>query len=241
MRCPIRVLPFLLHDRIPGEDRRRKYRLMLKIKNITYAPRWNLGHVAYLHNLQEERHRLRRELFPAQNEANKDHHQHQQPECIEKSGPLIDYDCMGHERFHNQMRKRAAVCCNFKNIAFTLAKTCQLYQCSVWSGRSPKIFQKYSFIRGAVEIKAHSHHAFDLMLDVGVLVGDVVTTVKSLSIHGTNYRKRVFVVIDGGNVMSDDPSFGVIKEIILFAGAVYALVSRWDTLLFDPDFEAYHT
>ena len=69
-------------------------------------------------------------LFPDVNPINKFHHLIHYPEMMRLFGPPIRYWCMRFEAFHNLIKRKAQVNCNFINLPKSVADHLQMIFCS---------------------------------------------------------------------------------------------------------------
>lgn len=245
MWCLARALPFLLHDLVPNGDPHMEFLILyLKIITIVFSPRLTHAHLAYLNDLLHQHQRLRIELFPELPPINKDHYMRHYVEAIIAAGVLSNYDCLSFERYHAQIHRRAHVCCNFQDICVTTARTCQMYQCSVWSAEDPRedppILRKVDNIKKKIQVLAQSLDAYPFLADNGVREHDLITIMKSVTLFGTEYRPKMFLIVDTANENDDDlPVFAIIEQLLLLRDVPHAVVSTWQTVGHDPSLNAY--
>lgn len=133
MWCLMRVLPFILSDKVPEDDEYLQLILLLnRITEIVFAPKLRLSILPYLSQLFKDHENLFRELFPDHSLINKMHHLSHYPDCIRHSGPLRQLNCLRFEAKHALFKKYGNICCNFKNLPKSMINVCQISQCTTW-------------------------------------------------------------------------------------------------------------
>jgi hypothetical protein len=93
----------------------------LDIHEIIFAPVLAPAHSYILEELIEQFYDDFKILFPDVNPINKFHHLIHYPEIIRLHGPPVRYWCMRYEAFHNIIKRKAQMNCNFKNIPKSIA------------------------------------------------------------------------------------------------------------------------
>lgn len=132
--CLLRVLPFLVSDIVPENDKYIKLIILLnKINEIVFAPKVSYVLLAYLNELIRDHEALFLELFSEQvNPINKLHHLRHYPVCMQKSGPLRSLACLLFEAKHGYFKKFGSICYNYQNIPKTMIKMNQISQTATW-------------------------------------------------------------------------------------------------------------
>lgn len=89
--CLMRVLPFIISDKVPKNDKYLSLILLLnRITEIVFAPKLTVTILPYLSELIVEHDVLFRKLFPNIRRINKHHHLHHYPECIKRTFTLAE-------------------------------------------------------------------------------------------------------------------------------------------------------
>ena len=89
MWCLVRMLQFLIGDRIPQNDHYRLLLLLLRCLDVVYAPLVSVSQTVYLNHLITEHHSHFKMLFPESRKINKHHHMIHYPTCIRMFGPMV--------------------------------------------------------------------------------------------------------------------------------------------------------
>jgi len=237
--CLMRVLPFIVSDKVPEDDKYLSLILLLsRITEIVFARKLTVTILPYLSELIEHD-VLFRKLFPNINRINKHHHLHHYPECIKRSGPLRWMNCFRFEAKHSILKKQGSVCCNYKNIPKTMINHCQISQCATW-GLGTKPREKIKYTKSETVKIGHTLSKVKLS-EIGLRDEDYVIKVNKIEIYGIEYRVGLFVAIDGGKEDDNgDPKFGYIKEILLFEKEqVYLWCEVWFVLWIAEELNAY--
>lgn len=238
--CLMRVLPFIVSDKIPENDKHLSLILLLsRITEIIFARKLTVTILPYLYELIVEHDALFRKLFPDIHPINKHHHLHHYPECIKRSGPLRWMSCFRFEAKHSILKKRGSVCCNYKNIPKTMINHCQISQCAIWgSGTKPREKIKYTKSETVKIVYTLSKIKLN---EIGLRDEDNVIKVDKIEVYGIEYRVGLFVAIGGGKENKNgDPEFGCIKEILLLEGEqVYLWCKIWFPLWLAKELNAY--
>lgn len=240
MACLLRMLPFLIGDKVPlGNVYYELLLLLLRCLDIILAVPVRLPHVFYLKHLVNEHHAHFKEIFPDINFINKHHHMVHYATCILKSGPLASASCFKFEARNGFIKRIGHVNQNFKNISKSVATKFQLHHCSMWqSGVEPR-FECASGEAVDVESIEGSRVLQDIHPEVNqVFVADEVV------IFGTAYRPNSYVIVD---VLDDDehahvPVFGYVTSILVGLHgqqAAHFVTRKCTTGDFCPHYHAY--
>lgn len=140
---------------------------------------------------------------------------------------------------HIKMQKFGKICCNYKNIIFTLAKMAQFQQCSVWGDGKSVNREKIKYGNG-VKKNIGKLASCNEFLDCGFEKTATVTTCKSVDVYGSIYKLSLFVALDSGlGTPQDLPIFGEIQEIIILDDKVLLYCREWPALYLEETLNAY--
>lgn len=239
--CLMRVLPFILSDIVQKNDEYLELILdMNQILEIVFAPVLLMGISRYLNYLIYRLEENFRHLFgDIVNLINKFHHLSHYSECIEKSGPMVQNSCLRYEIKHIRMQRYGKICCNYKNISYSLAKMCQLHQCRIWNSDNIEVREKVKFTR-CVDMKIKDLVCCNLFQKIGFLETDSMIQTDKVEVYGVVYKIGHFVSLDSG--MGTDknlPIFGEIKEIAIKNQQVYLCCLEWSALYLEESLNAY--
>ena len=211
MWCFVRMLPFLIGDRIPqNNDHYLLLLLLLRCLDIIYAPLVSVSQTVHLKHLITEHHSHFKMLFPESRMINKHHHMIHYPTCIRMSGPMVTMQCLKYELKHGFSKRVASVNCNFKNICKSVACKHQVLQCTAWSGDEMRAdIECFEGCMNAVE----SLDACEVIMEVLQLErGSEVFVASKVSLFGSMYKKDLFLATA---VEDDLPQFSKITSILL--------------------------
>lgn len=220
--CLFRILPFLIQNHIPNNDKFWLLYLMCRqISDKLFAPVIGLEDVeeleilipSFLHNFIE--------LFPGEKLKPKFHYLIHYPTQIRKLGPLRHLWCMRFEGKHQYFKRLANQLSNFRNVAFSLAKRHQLRSC--WELLSEDFLE-----RDAIQENVSTKQFFELQqrvqnailhyTDMGqdsIEENEMITTCKTLRFNAVHYSVDDSFVIDLVHA-EDIPVFFKIREIVNF-------------------------
>lgn len=239
--CLTRILPFLLSDIL---DKNNEYLgimiLLNQILEIVFAPVLSKGAPVYLDYLIKRFDTELRYLFGKQiNIPNKVHHLAHYAQCIIQSGPMPQLACFRYEMKHIRMQRYGKICCNYKNIVFSLAKMCQFEHCSIWDSKKFVIREKIKFGSG-VKTTINNLASCQKFLDYGYEKNVSVTKCKSVEVYGSVYKISLFVALDSGTGTAHGlPTFGEIEEIIILNDKVILYCRDWPSLHLEESLNAY--
>lgn len=240
MWCLLRVFPFLVLDKVEENNLCMDLIIyLLRIMEIVFAPKLTDSILPYFGVLITEFLNLFMKLFPHKDPINKMHNMVHYPECISQFGPLIKLWCMGYERKHGPMKRRAQVVCNFKNVPQTLLRISQSMQCAMWGNGDLKIYSVKCH-GGKNTYVEHTHSARDIMR-LGYAPTDVVFKTKLVYVNGAKYATGLFVCLEARQQCNINlPLFGKITEItVLKQSKVYLRTLVFETLQLDDRLNAY--
>lgn len=239
--CLMRVLPFILSDVLPKGDKYLQIILTVnKILEIVFSPVLPRGTSKYLdfliYSLEEEF----RDLFGFLVDLiNKLHHLVHYAECIEQSGPMPQQGCLRYEIMHIKMQRYGKLCCNYINIAYSLAKIVQLSQCSIWGSDKEIIRQKVVF-NHSIHKSVEEVDGSVIFLQNGFDKNAKVIITNSVEVYGTAYKLNQFVVLDSGlGTAKNMPIFGEIMEITVINDQVFLYCLRWPAIYLEETLNAY--
>ena len=241
-----RLLPFII---APFVDIDNEYHIfmieLIQITQIIFSPVIHINTVQYLRRLIEEHLVHFKSLFPEKNILPKQHYMIHLPSMITTVGPLTRSACFSFEAAHNYFKVLARKQ-NFKNITQSLAKRCQLLECSNFidgnDQRSHPLFStemKYGVLQNLKPQEVAELRKS--MNDFGLLPGIELSIAYQISwviLEGTKYcKKGVIAVLVTQHLHL--PIFGSIKKIYIVGDFVYFLVSLFNTCKFEYNYQAY--
>lgn len=208
--CLIRALPFIIADKVPENDEHLLLiSFLLQIMQILFSARTSLEELAYLEVLILNHYTMFRKLFPEKNMMNKHHHMTHYVDSIIMIGPLKPYWCMRFEGKHFDMKKRAHITHNFRNIAKTLANQHQ-------TTLSYNLL--YKNCTNSVCISKSNN-----------------VNLRTATVNGTEYRKGSIILID----YTDDPVFGLVKSFQIVDGILLFKYQLIETVGLVPSLHAF--
>lgn len=245
MRCLIKVLPFILHDKLePGSKLLRFLSTMGRIVQILFCPKLKHSILSVLSGLVVDHNQQFREIFPNADIINKLHHMFHDVECIEKSGPLNLFNCFIFEAKHGLLNDIAQACNNYKNLPKTIASVAQLSQGAIWGSKRDYVRKKYSYgLSSNIQFQdlLYANDVIDENKE-SFLSQNIIKT-NYLKLYSTEYNIDSFVVIHSGDVDGGDqlPLFGKILEIFLVENkSSFIVYEEWPSVGFCEDLNAYN-
>ena len=213
MSCLVRMLPFLIGDKIPHDN--PDYELILLLRrclDIIYAPVVSVAQTIYLEQLIEEHHEHFKAVFPDQRFINKHHHMVHYGRCIRKAGPLANVQCLKYEMKHATAKRLASVQCNFKNICKSVATKYQVIQSAAWAANNEP-WSSLECTSGSMAIVSDLKGCETVAEALQVEEDAQVFVAERLIVYGTEYRPNMYLALG----MSDGmPVFGKISSILMF-------------------------
>lgn len=145
---------------------------------------------------------------------------------------------MRFEAKHAEIKLRAQNVHNFKNPPKTVIRICQCVQSSKW-GLDVELKKVYT--SGGKTVLVQATQSRDFLLGLGYIDTDNVFRSKNIKVNGVQFRPGVFVCLQAAVTRRKNlPIFGKIREIVtLREKEVYFLISRYETTIFDPYFNAF--
>jgi hypothetical protein len=98
--------------------------------DIIFSPVLSPAHISQLREMIDYFYFDFNRLFPDVNPINKFHHMIHYPNIIKMHGSPIRYWCMRYEAFHNIVKRKAQLNCNFTNISKSIAHHLQSVFCA---------------------------------------------------------------------------------------------------------------
>lgn len=231
--CFIRHIPLIFKNLFENTNNKelmkrcKLVRLINSIMLIVFSPcitetmRVNLG------KLIKEHHLLQLKIRP--NSLKPKHHLIiHYPTTILKMGPLIGLCCMRFEGKHLPFKKQAQSCQNFVNVCKSFAFRHQ--EAVYFSDKSDEKLT-YQVLKEPIDTD-HINHLLEPFSPRSELV-----FVSSLSKIRT-FRKGFFVCVDVDPV-TKNPIFNEIREMFIYKGEGYFILSAWKTIKFDEKLNAY--
>lgn len=69
---------------------------------------------------------------------------------------------------------------------------------------------------------------------------DFITIMKSLTLYGTEYRPKMFLIMNNfGQNDNDLPVFAIIEQLLFLENVPHAVVSSWQTVVYDASLNAF--
>lgn len=184
--CLMRVLPFIVSDKVPKNDKYLSLILISRITEIVFAPNLTVTILPYLSELIVEHDELFRKLFPDIHPINKHHHLYHYPVYIKRFGPLRWVNCFRFEAKHSILKKQDSVCCNYKNIPKTMINYCQISQCATWSISNTKPRKKIKYTKSETIKIIHTSSKLKLK-EMELQDEDYVIKIDKIEVYGIEY------------------------------------------------------
>ena len=218
----LRVLPFLIGDRIPeGSEHWTCFILLRKIVDIVLCPAVSENHCSSLKLVISEHHSKFVHLYGVSSFIPKMHFLLHYPDQIKAVAPMVPTWTIRHEAKLNFF-KQAAHLANFKNVAFALANRHQRWMC--YELTSGKLI-KFSFLCGppthGTGLTSICQETNDFQENLANIFSDLSseTTVfrtKWVSKSGILYQcNNAYLIVDTDGL---DPVFGSLDEILVIGG-----------------------
>lgn len=240
VRCLIRVLPFIIADKINENDMYLRFLLnMGKILQIVFAPKITRSIIFILESLIIDHDKEFREAFPDADIINKLHHLFHYVTCTIMSGPSEEYNCFIFEARHKFLRAIARNCNNYINLISTIAKISQMSQAAVWGKKKNVVRQKFWYTT-AHEVTIENLENGPIVSSKDFRKSAVVKKTYHLKIFSYEYNVGSFVVINSGTGSGNQmPLFGKIVEIFIYEDNAYIVIEEWQSDSLDEPLNAY--
>lgn len=240
MYCLLRHFCLMMGDLVPQDnDKWQVIVLLLQCMDIIFSPCVSKGETYYLKQLIQDHHQYFLTVFPGQHLKPKHHFMLHYPRAIRMLGALIQYWAMRFEANHRPFKRTASSTCNFKNIAFSLAKGNQINLCSTFlSGRSlnDSILEVGP---GSSVLLASLDNADAISRALGgYQLFDDVFVANWVIKYGTKYRNGMMVVMD--KTPNFEPIFGQIRHVLVIENSqVQLVIEQWISDGFCQHLHAY--
>lgn len=237
--CLLRVLPFILFDKVPSEDIYLQYLLELnKIVEIIMAPKISRSTLPYLKALLTTHYNQFNILFPTAKKINKLDHIMHIPECIEEFGPMCNYGCFIYEDKHQIFQKYTKICNNFINISKTMMHQSQIQQCAIWGTRKTFVREKLSNF-STTTFSVNELSMSEMFITAGFQINDQVGQTDKVNVYSVKYKLGLFVAIEL-HKESAKPIFGEIENIFIKGDEVFLYCKKWHTVYLEERLNAYN-
>lgn len=223
--CLLRVLPFILSDKIKHMETDPYMKLLSylnEIHKIVNSDTVNRGTLDYLVEITKDHHNLFRELFPTVNFINKHHHMEHYAECLHMFGPLSASNCMRYEGKHNFFKRYAHIINNYRNITKSL---CFKEQTHVST----------TVIKDDICIMARNRKMDNSCME---LYKNDTITCRYVKVSDIEYKINSVICL---NFCNDYPQFGTIQNIVLHKKQLWISVKRHSTVCYSSIMAAYVT
>ena len=240
--CLLRILPFLISDKVKEDDKYLKVLLTLsKTLEIIAAPKIYRPILPYFQTLIYHYDELFRDVFKDADFINKLHHLFHYLESMLEFGPMTHYSCFLPESENRKYKEYASSNNCYKDLTKTLTTVSQISHCSTWGTKKENVRQKL-FYTYANDIDVDKLNYKDCVLANrnNFNLSDKVRKVKKIKIYSTEYIENIFVAIDSGIARVDNmPVFGKIIEMFISNNDVYFVCEEWITEYFKENLNAY--
>ncbi|KAL1255350.1 hypothetical protein QQF64_013411 [Cirrhinus molitorella] len=238
MWCLLRLLPLMIGDLVPQEN--KFWELLLLLLNCMeyiFSPALTQDGLLFLKHLINEHHSLFLELFPERHLKPKHHFILHYPHAIRRLGPLVHYWSMRFEAKHGFFKRLAHITCNFKNICKTMAFRHQMLLC--YSLLSEHLFTHHKEVGPGCTTTLASIEGFD---QVCHRFGDTPSFTEVylpswVKWKGTEYCPGMTLLVS--HSPDGEPQFGTIQKIVVFESVIKFSVRKWDTVGFERHYFAY--
>lgn len=239
----LRILPFLVADRIPENDEHWKCFLFLrKVADIILCPVVSESIAASLTFLIKEHHSLFVHLYGESAYIPKLHFLLHYPDQMVAVGPMIRTWTMRHEA-KLSFFKKASRLSNFKNISLSLANNHQRWMCyEMASGKlinNPLQCGPAKFGDGRSFVRDEPEEIKDCIEKTCLHVNEATPVYRPAWVcrQSTIYKEKAFVIIKSDGL---DPIFGRIDDVLVIdVDYVMFVLSVVNILHFDDHFHAY--
>ena len=237
MQCLALFMPLIIGDKVAHDSQCWElFLILLEIYKIVCAPSISVAGTYYLKGKIKEHHTLFLELFPDHHLIPKAHNIIHYPRAIRLLGPLRQYTCMRLEGKHHPLKQWAKTCCNYRNIAKTLATKHQ-------QGQGYNHMRKEAMKSTSIEIQSkevipasildHGDTICNLLechLDANLIL------CKSAIVNGHCYRPNIMLLSDWTDEL---PTFCKVVQMVELRSDLYLILQPWNTLYFEDHYHAY--
>ncbi len=223
----IRLLPLILHNKVPEDDEFFEMLLYLKdIVEIAFAPVVDEGVLSVFDDLIQNHKKLFLNISGLKLKP-KHHYLEHYPELMRCFGPLVNCNTMRDEAKHKSLKRVAKNIMNFMNISKSISVRHQL--------QDALHFESKTFL-GDNDIEVHSESEMcieNMDCDVQDILQNVtesgfINVTDKVVINGMDYCLGMAVAV---GFITGIPSFAIIELIVVHAHKVYFLVRSVNTSL----------
>ena len=237
--CLMRMLPFLIGDKVPGDDKMWHLYLLLRyIVDLVFADACTVGDSIYLKCKIEDHHSLFRSVFPDRSLLPKHHMLVHYPFVMRQVGPLSKCSSMRFEAKHNESKRLCGIVCCFKDICRTVVYRHQLRQCvriAAGNCASYKI-SVTKVTTSTVDELPSAECEVILSSVVGLKRFDDISHADAVDVCGTEYRKNMIIVVNA----DDEPEFcRIIRCVVVTEDIVYFVCQNLQVKDYDSHLHAY--
>lgn len=236
MWCLVRMLPFLIGDKVPiGHEHYELLLLLLRCMDIIFSPFVEKSQLLYLKHLIAEHHTNFKYLYPDFRLINKHHHMVHYPTCILMCGPLSGSSCFKYETKNSFSKTVGHINCNFRNICKSVAVKHQMHHALAYSQTISRAFECAS---GEI-VQVQTLPAVGVITEYFGLNVNEVFIAKSVKLYGISYRPNLFVLVKLA-ALTREPCFSLIKHVIVVGqNEVYFVAQTCTTRDFVPHYHAF--
>lgn len=244
MSLLVRILPFLIADKILEDDPHWKCFLILrKIIDIVLCPVVTRNLCSSLKLLIREHHNLFTSLYGYNSYIPKFHFLVHYPEQMELLGPMVRTWTIRHEAKLNFF-KRVSCLANFKNVAFSMANRHQRWMCyELASGSLVRVPFECGPARcgtGLTLVKDETKNIQDSLISVipQISLESSIFRPRWVQQNGTMYQNNNVYLITGSDGL--DPIFSRLDDLMVVGGDLVVFVtSLCEVVYFDSHYHAY--
>jgi len=239
MSCLVRVLPFLIGDKVPEHDEMWSlYLLLRRIIDLAFADMCTVGDSIYLKYVIEDHHSLFRTLFPDRSMLPKHHLLLHYPLVMRRMGPLPRCSTIRFEAKHNESKRLCGIVRCFKDICKTVVHRHQLSQCIRIAAGNSASYKVSADRVSTCTVNELPQAECDVVLSsvAGLRRFDDVSHATAVSVCGTEYRNNMVLVV----AADDEPQFCmIIRCLLVTADSVYFLCRDLRVKHFNSHMHAY--
>ena len=237
----VRIMPFIIGDKIPSEDKHYNcFLLLLKILQIVMSPCIQGEIPPYLRVLIEEHHTMFIEIYPHASFIPKLHYMVHYPRQILEQGQLVRAWTMRYEGKLKHL-KGISRSGNFKNITYTLAKRHQKWL--VYHLYTRSMFTQDYTLGPIISTSAISEEKEDIL---SLIINNIdlpsnvtmVSNLKWVIINGKKYSNQNCYLVTA--VSNGQPSVCKLERILLFhSNTIYFIMTECQITSYHEHFMAY--
>ena len=239
MLCLVKILPFLIGDRVPvGDPMWSLYLLLRDIMDLVFADTCTVGDSVYLKCKVDDHHSLFRSLFPDRNMLPKHHMLVHYPFVMRQVGPLSKCSGMRFEAKHNESKRLCGIVCCFKDICKTVVYRHQMSQCIRLAAGNCASYKVSVCKVSTSTVNELPQAECDVVLSSvpGLKRYDDISHAFVVEVCGTEYRNNMIIVVAAG----DEPDFvRIIRCIFVTEDTVYFVCQNLKVMYYDCHLHAY--